>query len=743
MSFRSSTDPESSIPAPRHPETGAPHDGLFDFPAPSGHPSGEGVTEIPRTPVGGSSEATTDPSPAPQSPSGDVSGASPDDDPSRPVHDGALNPQTAVSAPVGFDIESPSADRLFTHQGSPYARLNGLIDEDGNEVRTTDVEALKTALDAAPVIYGHNVTKFDLMAVAWHHGTPEDYDRWAAKAWDSLVDEKVTDPSGGKHLKPWNVTGYYGLDKALERRGEPGKTDHLPALATEYGKKAGFKGKAAKDEGFALIPTDDPRYNAYLSGDLKATRRLYVAQQSAPERMDYRRREQRVAYIKNRMTLSGFKIDTSLLKERVREEAEKKDRALEWLHDTYGIPLGKEVARGRGKSKTTVFEPSLSPLSTTEGKAALIRAIQDITGQQHYPKTATGGLATSKEAMGTSVYRVGKGRDSQNRPALLNPQVIGRFRSGCETRLREFAEKVTMVTTTVLKYQEIASLLIGDRVHPLIGEDQGTGRWAMVKPSATNIGKRGGKVTQRAPFIADDGCVLICFDLDQADMRGVAGHCGDPAYLKMFFPHPETGERQDPHSMITNAVFGGRCSCPDLSHHVCEWRDKSKACGHGWNYGMSINGLVKNQGVERDVAETFDQRMRAQYPGLCEWQEDVRSRGERDELLDNGFGRLLRVDPHRAYTQAPAVVGQGTTRDIMCEGLLRLPHEYIPWLRAVVHDEIVLSVPEDRVEECVATVTDALSFDLAEVTQGRLHSVPILTGASRPARDWASCYAKD
>ena len=61
--------------------------------------------------------------------------------------------------------------------------------------------------------------------------------------------------------------------------------------------------------------------------------------------------------------------------------------------------------------------------------------------------------------------------------------------------------------------------------------------------------------------------------------------------------------------------------------------------------------------------------------------------------LGNGFGRLMRVDPERAYTQAPALIGQGTARDLMAEGILRLPVEVVPMLRCFVHDELVFSVP--------------------------------------------------
>lgn len=657
------------------------------------------------------------------------------DDPFAPLPQAQEAPSPAASRPetpalvgsVGFDIESPSAKRLFTFrsgEGHPFARLNGVVDENGQEVITNDPAELIELLERAPTIYGHNILRFDLMALAWHHGA--DYDRLAKKAWDSYVDENTTDPSGGQYLAPWNQEGYYGLNKALERRGEPGKTDHLPALAKEYA-APGLVGKKAEEDGYEKIPVDLPRYREYLSGDLKATGRLYRSQQtSVTGRMDYRRREMRVAYMQNRMTLSGWKIDVPLLRARVAEEAEKKRASLEWLAENAGVPLTETKSRGRGSKKEFYEEVRKSPLGSNAGREALVQAFRE-RGLPYVLKTESGVLALNKDAMSAGSYMVGKGASGTVVPGLLNPLRHERTPDADWQAIEEMAGHIRTVTTAVAKYQEIMDHLIGDRVHGLVGETQGSGRWAMVKPSVTNLGKRGGKVVQRAPFIADDGCVLIAFDLDQVDMRAFAGHCGDPEYAGMFI------RGEDPHSMIATMVFGRADG---------EWRDRAKASGHGWNYGLSVNGLV-NQGIERSLAERFDAGMNESYPDLCSWRSEVRARGESGELLDNGFGRLMRVDPRRAYTQAPALMGQGTARDILVEGLLRLPDEYIPWMRGVVHDEVIFNVPEARVEECVATVTEALTFDLGEATGGKLHSVPITTGASRPGHDWAACYAKD
>ncbi len=645
-----------------------------------------------------------------------------------------------LEGPVAFDIETPSAETLFTFRSrpeAPFARLNGAVDLSGKEIITQDPAELIRLLEAAPELSAHNGHAYDAMALAWHHGTPELYDRLAPKLWDTMIDETVTDPPGSKGQKPWAVKGYYSLGECLERRGEPGKTDHLPALAKEFA-PPGLAGKAAEDAGYGLIPPNNARYNAYLSGDLSAQSRLYRSQQANPDRMDYRRREQRVAYLQNRMKLSGWKIDVPLLDRLVIQEGEKVTESLDWLSRNAGVPLTKEVGRGRGKNRVFTQEPVDSPLTTTAGREALVRAFLE-RGAAGLPQTASGRLALGKDALGSGSYMVGAGAAGQLRPGMLNPQRLDHpTNQGADVgALKELCEHIRLVTTAVQKYEEVQNHLIGDRVHAKVGATQGSRRWAMVTPSITNIGKRDGKFEQRAPLIADDGCVLICFDFDQVDMRAIAGHSGDPEYVGMFL------RGEDPHSMITNMVFGpDNCDCPDKTKHACEWRDRSKKAGHGWGYGLSINGLV-NQGIERVLAEQFDAGMNASYPVLCAKRTEWKDRAAAGQFLENGFGGLLRCDPARAHTQATAQVGQGTARDIMCEGLLRLPQEYVPWLRGVVHDEAVLNVPQDRVEEAIEVVTAAFTMDLAEVTQGRLHSVPITTGASRPGHSWADCYRKN
>jgi hypothetical protein len=122
-------------------------------------------------------------------------------------------------------------------------------------------------------------------------------------------------------------------------------------------------------------------------------------------------------------------------------------------------------------------------------------------------------------------------------------------------------------------------------------------------------------------------------------------------------------------------------------------------------------------------------------PDVEIWKDEVRELAASGQLLDNGFGCLMRCDPERAYTQAPALMGQGAARDIMCESLLRLVErwpESTQYLRAVVHDEVVLCVPEADAPLWADRLREAFTWEWK--------GVPILCDVSPAGRTWADCY---
>lgn len=639
---------------------------------------------------------------------------------------GPASTSLRTSIALGFDIETASAGQMWTggHAG-PFVRLCGLVEDneggawgDGTAIGPS-ARSLVDSLNRAETIYGHNILGFDLLALARHCGA--DYDALAAKSIDTLVLERLADPPMAREMPK----GYYGLDAVAQRLGHTGKSDDLTRLAEQHG-------------GYDRIPVGDPEYRSYLHGDLAATQHVYAAQTREPLN-DYARREMKVVALQNRMTLNGWMADTELLAERVAHEDAQRAGAVAELAERYGMPVEKVSYKLKPKAawpgslrnmpvagmreallkdtkqavRTGVAvekrEPYAAPWATAAGREALVAAFR-AAGAEHYPKTPTGALALSSDALGDGFWV----DDTQKkRPGMLNAKAYGG-----NPEVRRICELLGQATGATAKYAEISKFVTADgRVHGGIGADQASGRWAMTRPSLTNLGKRDGKVVQRAVFLPEPGHVLLAADMDQVDMRGIAGHCQDPAYMALFEPG------RDVHSEIARAVFG---------RSDAEWRERAKRCGHGWNYGMSVNGLV-NSGVDRDVAEEFDRSMQGRYPRLCEWRGEVRELAASGALLDNGFGRLMRPDPGRAHTQGPALMGQGAARDLMTTGLLRLPDSFRPLLRGVVHDEVVVSVPEADWQDYAEELRRAFTFEW--------RGVPLTCGASKPGADWAACYS--
>ena len=200
--------------------------------------------------------------------------------------------------------------------------------------------------------------------------------------------------------------------------------------------------------------------------------------------------------------------------------------------------------------------------------------------------------------------------------------------------------------------------------------------------------------------------------------------------MDLFEIDPATGKPRDIHTEVALAIWG------DASR-----RSDAKPINHGINYGMSAERLAEAMGQSYEDAVHVLQTFWRKFPQLKAWQDDVRRKGKACVPLANGFGRVMRVNPDRAYTQAPALVGCGCARDLMAEGILRLPVELVPMLRMFVHDELVFSVPKADVVEIEAAIKEALQYEWAPYEGAR--PIQVLADLGGRGHNWAEVYAKD
>lgn len=644
----------------------------------------------------------------------------------------AVPPTTAreLVEPVtlGFDLETASAAELFTgrHEG-PFVRLGGWKSE-ASEAVTANASLISHTLDVADVIYGHNIFGFDLLALAHHHGA--DYDALAAKAWDLQVAETLVNPPLSKGMPK----GTYSLDGMAAKYGVAGKTDDLAKLAKAHG-------------GYDRIPLDDPDYHAYLRGDLVATKAVHDAQLDRIKELgleDYASREMAVAALQNRITLNGWAVDAELLAERVAQEDAKRAEAVRVLHEEYGVPLARpdrfkllpraewpeeyqgrsvvsmreeladypDLLVGAGCAVRIPGEVYASPWATDAGRDAIVAAFA-AAGAEHYPTTAKSGqLMTSADALGEKDWYCPVRRESF--PGLLHPDVYG-----SNDAVRAIVGVLGHATGARVKYAELAPHVTAQgRVHPQVGQAQGSGRWAYVKPSTSTMGKRGAAKAERDVMVADPGHVMLTSDHSQLDVRTVAALSQDPELIAMLQPG------MDYHTAMAQVYFGDP-----------ERRDDGKPISHGTNYGQGARAIALRNGLQEAMVQAALDSRGDKFHVLVGWTNGIRRQAEAGLLLDNGFGRPMRPDPGRAFTQAPALMGQGASRDVMCESLLRLDRlsggRVRPFLRGVIHDEIVLSVPEAEAAEWQEMLREAMTWEW--------RGVPILCDVSAPAYRWSEC----
>lgn len=253
-----------------------------------------------------------------------------------------------------------------------------------------------------------------------------------------------------------------------------------------------------------------------------------------------------------------------------------------------------------------------------------------------------------------------------------------------------------------------------------------TGRVASTEPNLQNIPIRselGRKV--RHAFIASPGNLLLGVDYSQVELRIVAHIANDEAMLKAF------REGQDIHTTTAASILGLQ-----LDKVTADHRRNAKAINFGLIYGMSPFGLTRTTDLTLAEAEDFVKAYFNQFPGVRAYIENTKKLAAEQGYIETLLGRrryfpalkdgtnyILRSRLERESINSPI---QGTAADIMKLAMLRiaaaLPKAKLKGQMLLqVHDELVLEVPEDEIEETAKLVskemTDAYELKVPLATE--------------------------
>ncbi|WP_447587906.1 DNA polymerase I [Aquipseudomonas campi] len=299
--------------------------------------------------------------------------------------------------------------------------------------------------------------------------------------------------------------------------------------------------------------------------------------------------------------------------------------------------------------------------------------------------------------------------------------------STAEAVLAELAEQDFELPKVLMQYRSLSKLKstytdrLPEQINPRTGRIHtsyhqavaATGRLSSSDPNLQNIPIRTAEGRRiRQAFIAPKGYKLVAADYSQIELRIMAHLAKDEGLLDAF------RHDRDVHKATAAEVFG--VTLEEVSN---DQRRKAKAINFGLIYGMSAFGLAKQIDVDRKQAQAYIDRYFARYPGVLAYMERTREQAAQQGYVETLFGRRLylpdinaknpslRKGAERTAINAPM---QGTAADIMKRAMVAVDE----WLATCgldakvilqVHDELVLEVREDQVEDLKAGLLPLMS----------------------------------
>lgn len=593
-----------------------------------------------------------------------------------------------------FDLETHERNLLYSMAPEEFVRLIGYCWDDGEVVVTTDLEELKAQIAKARWIVGHNIHDFDLRAVfGIKSNIPMKladegrvYDTWTHAVLVHPAPYKYINRLGKETLadKPEKMLKWFSLNEQAYQLGVPGKLMELKELAIKYG-DGRTKAEKALD-GYGKIPVDDPDYVEYLKADVRASRAVAKALMAKGPLDAYALREQRIESRKACIMSNGVRVDVARATARRDKLKGKRDEILKWLVDEFGFPT-------EGKQ----------PWRSKVGKAAVIAALAS------------------------------KGVSEATRPTWKRSSKTGDLSLGGEVLLEltanSEAEELGKALAELMGQRSLSQLTLDclhpdGFVHPDITMMQRSGRWSTTNPGLTVWTSHGPNAIEKEYYLPDnEDHALLEIDASNADARVVCWYSGDEAFAKRFEPG------QDGHMINAWAAWGKDVVGTDKSDpKTAAYRQKAKPLGHGWSYGGGYKTLSAQTGTPEAECKQFCEGMKKAFKKIIAWQDSVRQFARYHGYVVNRWGRKMFVEKGREYTQAPALMGQSGTREIMCDALLAMPHNVVRTVKAQIHDALLFSVPRAKFEACRDYLVKLMTCELEAPPGGMPMSFPMESG---------------
>ncbi len=262
-----------------------------------------------------------------------------------------------------------------------------------------------------------------------------------------------------------------------------------------------------------------------------------------------------------------------------------------------------------------------------------------------------------------------------------------------------------------------------------------TGRLSSSEPNLQNIPIRtdlGREI--RKGFVADSGYQLLAVDYSQVELRVLAHFSGDAAFVEAF------RNRVDVHRQTAAVIFG-----VDLDDVTADMRARAKTINFATLYGQGDFSLARQLGISRAEAKDFIEAYFERFAGVRQYLDEQIEHAKTRGYVETLWGRRRYVPELRSRNWNVRSFGervaqntpiQGTAADLMKQAMLDVDRELRDAdlgarLLLQVHDELLLEVPEEALDETRELVVAAMEAAMEL-------EVPLVAEAGA-GRSWFDC----
>ncbi|HSM61135.1 MAG TPA: DNA polymerase I [Longimicrobiales bacterium] len=361
-----------------------------------------------------------------------------------------------------------------------------------------------------------------------------------------------------------------------------------------------------------------------------------------------------------------------------------------------------------------------------------------------------GKLKAELDLIQEDIYRIAGGEFNLNStPQLrqvlfekLELPVLKRTKTGPSTDasvLEELAAEGHEVPRLLLEYRELEKLrstyvdALPQLVNPRTGRIHtsfnqavaATGRLSSSDPNLQNIPIRTALGREiRKGFVAAPGTVFLGVDYSQIELRILAHFSGDEAFVTAFT------RGIDVHRQTASVIFG--VPVDDVTPAM---RGQAKTVNFATLYGQGPFSLARQLGITREEARTFIDTYFERFAGVRAYLDGQIEKARELGYVETLMGRRRYVPELRSRNWNVRQFGervaqntpiQGTAADLIKRAMIDVQsaldaREAGARLLLQVHDELLLEVPEDELDDVrdlvVARMVSAMELSVPLVAE--------------------------